>query len=259
MHDVKAVMFLLLPSLLLLLMLTLPLSVFGFRFGIMVESGEDLDVLYAEQQREVTGFMGYVTTFVNRALGMRSSPAKTHAVADDDAAAPVSLPPLHGMSANEDSKTSGPGGGAVPRDDVGRAVTRQDSTGGFEIDDDTAARWLQHPYVVAARQPRKGIMRHITPKEIRFLWRMYRAKFWYWEMIETLRRLLLTAVVSVVAPGDGGQIVFAVFVSVVSLKVYGTFNPMISPEDSALLELAQYQVFFTLFISLMVRFFSFAK
>jgi hypothetical protein len=97
-------------------------SVIGFRFGIMVESGEDLDVLYAEQQREVTGFMGYVTTFVNRALGMRSSPAKTHAVDDDDAAAsttpfaaaPVSLPPLHGMSATEDSKTSGPGGGLSP-------------------------------------------------------------------------------------------------------------------------------------------------
>ena len=234
----------------------------------MVESGEDLDVLYAEQHKESTGFAGHVGAFIRRVLGIQPRVAKTYV---EDSAAPAApaaptapaapentpytVPPLQGLNTHEDWKAPSGSGGAVG-DPVASAPTVHPSASneqGFEIDDDTAARWLKHPYVIEARKPRWGIMRHITPKEIRFLWRMYRAKFWYWEMIETMRRLLLTAVVSVVSAGNGGQIVFAVFISVVSLKLYGTVNPMISREDSALLELAQYQVFLTLFISLMVR------
>ena len=48
---------------------------------------------------------------------------------------------------------------------------------------------------------RRGIMSHITYKETLFLHRMYEGRFWYWEIVETIRRLLLTAIISIVATG----------------------------------------------------------
>jgi hypothetical protein len=47
----------------------------------------------------------------------------------------------------------------------------------------------------------KNIMDYITPDTIYFLHGAYEGQFWYWEVVETLRRILLTAVVSVVSPG----------------------------------------------------------
>jgi hypothetical protein len=37
------------------------------------------------------------------------------------------------------------------------------------------------------------------------------------------------------------------------MKLYGYFAPMLEPQDDFLQELAQYQVFFTLFIALLIR------
>jgi hypothetical protein len=42
----------------------------------------------------------------------------------------------------------------------------------------------------------------ISPREIKFLFKSYKKEFWYWEVIETSRRLLLTGVVSIVQRGD---------------------------------------------------------
>jgi hypothetical protein len=45
---------------------------------------------------------------------------------------------------------------------------------------------------------RGGLMQHITLKEIQFLHKAHEGRCWYWEVVETIRRLLLTAVLSVV-------------------------------------------------------------
>jgi hypothetical protein len=47
----------------------------------------------------------------------------------------------------------------------------------------------------------KQLTDYITPKEIYFLHQAYEPQFWYWEIVETGRRLLLTAVISIVATG----------------------------------------------------------
>jgi hypothetical protein len=47
----------------------------------------------------------------------------------------------------------------------------------------------------------KRLRHYITPETIRFLHGAYEGTYWYWEIIETIRRLLLTAVVSVVSTG----------------------------------------------------------
>ena len=52
-----------------------------------------------------------------------------------------------------------------------------------------------------------------------FLYVDYEAKFWYWEIIETFRRLTLTAVLSVVSKDDGVKLVFGILVTIVFAKV----------------------------------------
>jgi hypothetical protein len=47
----------------------------------------------------------------------------------------------------------------------------------------------------------KNIMDYITPESIYFLHGAYESQFFYWEVLETLRRILLAAVVSVISPG----------------------------------------------------------
>ena len=53
--------------------------------------------------------------------------------------------------------------------------------------------------------------------------------------------------------GSPSQIVFGIFIAVVYIKLYGYFAPYESDEDDFLQELAQYQVFITLFVALCVQ------
>ena len=48
---------------------------------------------------------------------------------------------------------------------------------------------------------RSGVMQYVTSKEIEFLHKAYEGRCWYWEVVETIRRLLLTAFLSVITVG----------------------------------------------------------
>ena len=109
---------------------------------------------------------------------------------------------------------------------------------------------LDYEYQISQR---KGLMKYITEKELQFLHKSYEGGVWYWEVIETGRRLMLTAVVSVVEPGDNPQIVFGIFIALVYMKLYAYCQPFVRYEDDVLQEMAQYQIFFTLFIALLLK------
>jgi hypothetical protein len=72
-------------------------------------------------------------------------------------------------------------------------------------------------------------------------------------VVETVRRLLLTAIVSVVSNGSTAQIVFGIFIAIAYMKLYAYFSPFLEGKDNMLQEMAQYQVFLTLFIALLLR------
>ncbi|RYH21675.1 hypothetical protein EON65_20285 [archaeon] len=78
-----------------------------------------------------------------------------------------------------------------------------------------------------------------------FLWAAYEPGFWYWEVIETFRRIMLTAVLSAIAPGTSSQNVFSIIVSVLFIKLYASHKPYEEDSDDALAELGQVQIFFT--------------
>ena len=88
--------------------------------------------------------------------------------------------------------------------------------------------------------------RLVTYKALSFLYQAYEPKFWYWEIIETTRRLFFTALL--VFPATANlQVVGAIFMSVIFMKLYGYYAPYEQDADDVLQEIAQYQVFFTLF------------
>jgi len=93
----------------------------------------------------------------------------------------------------------------------------------------------------------------VGPAELTFLYRAYEGRVWYWEVVETIRRLLLTAVVSVVGIGSSAQVVFGIVISIVYVKLYGHFQPYELDELDIVQEVAQYQVFFTFFFALLIR------
>lgn len=81
----------------------------------------------------------------------------------------------------------------------------------------------------------------------RFLWDAYEPQFWYWEVIESYRRLVLTAVVSVILPGSVLQPVIGMLFALFYIKIYGYYRPYEDDADDGVAESGQFQVFFTYF------------
>jgi len=77
---------------------------------------------------------------------------------------------------------------------------------------------------------------------VSFLWASYKKNFWWWELTEVVRRLLLTAVLSVVMPGTSEQIVLGIVAVVFFVYRAGHAEPYPDEWDDFLLELSQYQV-----------------
>ena len=90
-------------------------------------------------------------------------------------------------------------------------------------------------------------------KMFKFLYESYKPQYWYFELIETSRRLLLTGALSVVDAGASGQVVFGIIIAVFYMKIYAYCQPYELNESSIIAELSQYQIFFTFFGSLIVQ------
>jgi hypothetical protein len=107
----------------------------------------------------------------------------------------------------------------------------------------------------AAKIETAGVVYVLSPSAARlsFLWEAYEPRFWYWEIIETTRRIMLTAVLSVLDPGSSGQSIVAVLIALFYIKVYGYFNPYREGSDDILSETGQFQIFFTFFCALIIQ------
>lgn len=75
----------------------------------------------------------------------------------------------------------------------------------------------------------------------------------YWEIIETSRRLALTAVLSVVSPGSSEQAAASILVAMLFLKLYNAYKPYVNDNDDQLAEIGQYQIYFTFFGALLLQ------
>ena len=87
----------------------------------------------------------------------------------------------------------------------------------------------------------------VSAANLAFLWKAYEPRYWYWEVIETTRRLMLTAALSAISPGSAPQAVLAVLLALMYIKLYGFFTPYESDSANILAEVGQYQILFTFF------------
>jgi hypothetical protein len=101
-----------------------------------------------------------------------------------------------GLSSRRTRK--GAGFGAMVGMGFGMNATQGATVAGTGKDEEEAGAAVHHG---VDEENRTGVMKYITPDAIKFLHKAYEGQFWYWEIVETLRRLLLTAVVSIVATG----------------------------------------------------------
>eukprot|EP01041_Mallomonas_annulata_P004083 gene4083-8120_t len=84
-----------------------------------------------------------------------------------------------------------------------------------------------------------------TISALSFLYIDYEPQFWYWEVIETFRKLALTAILSVISDSIGVQLIYGILVQIVFVKVYAYYLPYESDHTDVLQEIAQYQVLLT--------------
>ena len=108
---------------------------------------------------------------------------------------------------------------------------------------------------------------------VNFLYESYRPQHWYFEIVETSRRLTLTAILSVIAAGTSLQIIVAMLFAQAYLEVYageildgkailfiherGVYitdvRPYNSIQNNILSKVALYQIFFTYLIALIIK------
>jgi len=100
---------------------------------------------------------------------------------------------------------------------------------------------------------------------IRFLFRSYRPAYWYWEVLEMIRRIFMTGGLVVLARGSLEQIVVCVVVSVVTLKAVGSSRPYlrlkredgevdaIAPDNNDVAEVMMWQTISTLLLCVLVK------
>lgn len=80
---------------------------------------------------------------------------------------------------------------------------------------------------------------------IAFLWLPYKPQFWYWEIVDTTRRLILTAVLSVSFPGTIKQNILALLTVELYIFIYFYYEPYCNPTSNILAEIGLLQIHFT--------------
>ena len=94
----------------------------------------------------------------------------------------------------------------------------------------------------------------VSPRSGRlaFLWAAYKPEYWYFEIVETSRRMILTALLSVISPGTSGQIVVAVVVSSFYVGLYDKLSPYAERFDNTTASIGMVQILITFFAALVV-------
>ncbi|GMI07165.1 hypothetical protein TrVE_jg8362 [Triparma verrucosa] len=80
----------------------------------------------------------------------------------------------------------------------------------------------------------------ITP--LLFLWEPYKPEFWYWEVIETGRRLMMTGVLSTIKPGSFSQLVAGQMMNTLYLTLLCLARPYNDNRDNSIAVLSTLQI-----------------
>ena len=90
-------------------------------------------------------------------------------------------------------------------------------------------------------------------RHLKFLFAAYEGKYWYWEVVESYRKVFLTGVLVVVQQESTTQVVVGILVALLFIKLYNLYEPFEDDKVDVISELAQWQIFIVLFIGLLIR------
>ena len=89
--------------------------------------------------------------------------------------------------------------------------------------------------------------------EVAFLFAAYRMDCWYWEVVELIRKLLLTSILALIAPGSAGQVVVGILIAFVALIAALIKEPYAMKRLNVVAQVAQLNLFFLLFVGLLLK------
>eukprot|EP00953_Heterococcus_sp_UTEX-ZZ885_P028221 15059-Heterococcus_DN1.PRE.2 len=93
----------------------------------------------------------------------------------------------------------------------------------------------------------------VALRPTRFLWHSYTHKFYYWEVIECMRRLLLTGAIVFIYPGTNDQASVACVLAVVSIAVAAQCRPHADALDGNIYTVGGVVTFLSMFLSLAIK------
>jgi hypothetical protein len=88
---------------------------------------------------------------------------------------------------------------------------------------------------------------------MQYLYGCYKPQYWYFEVIETLRRLMLTGFLTVIYPSSTKQLVVGIFINLYFLTLYTFLRPYNEEELQFCSFLGQCQLIMIFFISILLR------
>jgi hypothetical protein len=95
--------------------------------------------------------------------------------------------------------------------------------------------------------------RDVSLRPTRFLWKTYTPRMYYWEVVECIRRLLLTGAIVFIAPGTSAQAAIACILAVISMAVALYCHPHADSLDANIYTTGAMIVFLSMFLSLAIN------
>lgn len=88
---------------------------------------------------------------------------------------------------------------------------------------------------------------------LQFLYDAYEPQCFWFEVIETWRRIMLTGGMIYFSPGTAAQVVSSMLICLASMRINAGCQPFILETHDYLVEVSQWQLFFTLLGSLCLK------
>ncbi|GMH79018.1 hypothetical protein TrST_g1172 [Triparma strigata] len=110
----------------------------------------------------------------------------------------------------------------------------------------------------------KGMKRAIEERErfeeeqleirsLAFLYDSYEPKYYWFEVVETLRKLMLSGGLVLLDPGSLSQVIISIFICLASIRIFSGCEPYIEYKVDVFMEMSQWQIFFVMFAALLIR------
>jgi hypothetical protein len=116
--------------------------------------------------------------------------------------------------------------------------------------------WInKHKLTIMHESPMRMLSRHrdVSLRPTRFLWKTYTPNMYYWEVVECMRRLLLTGAIVFIAPGTSAQAAIACVLAVISMAVALYCHPHADRLDANIYTTGAMIVFLSMFLSLAIN------